>query len=144
MITTEATESVARSAEQVFALIADVRNDPRWHTDVLEARLIEGTTVDKGATFEIKTKPVMGVSGGTVTISAYDPPSGIVFDVRMGKLEPTTTFTVVPDGQGCRVTRRIDIEPLGLMRVMAPFMGGMMRKRNAGFLGNLRRVLESD
>jgi hypothetical protein len=62
----------------------------------------------------------------------------------MGKLEPTTTFTVLPDGDRCRVTRRIDMEPLGLMRVMAPVMGGMMRKRNAEFLANLRRVLESD
>jgi carbon monoxide dehydrogenase subunit G len=88
--------------------------------------------------------PVVGVSGGTVTVSEYDPPSEIVFDVRMGKLEPTTTFTVVPDGQGCRVTRRIDMEPVGLVRVIAPFMSGMMRKRNVGFLANLRRVLERD
>ena len=144
MITAEGTESIRRPAAEVFSFIADVRNDPRWHTDVLEARLIEGTTVDKDSTFEIKTKPVMGVSGGTVTVSEYDPPSRIVFDVRMGKLEPTTTFTVVPHGQGCRVTRRIDMEPQGLMRVMAPFMGGMMRKRNAGFLANLKRVLEID
>ena len=84
------------------------------------------------------------MSGGTVTVSEYDPPSGIVFGVRMGKLEPTTTFTVAPDGQGCRVTRRVDMEALGLMRVMAPFMGGMMRKRNVAFLANLRRVLEGD
>jgi carbon monoxide dehydrogenase subunit G len=144
MISTEHTESIARPAAEVFAFIADVRNDPRWHTDVLEASLIEGTTIDKGSTFRIKTKPVVGVSGGTVTVSEYDPPSEIVFDVRMGKLEPTTTFTVVPDGQGCRVTRRIDMEPVGLVRVIAPFMSGMMRKRNVGFLANLRRVLERD
>lgn len=144
MISTEHTESIARPAAEVFAFIADVRNDPRWHTDVLEASLIEGTTIEKGSTFRIKTKPVVGVSGGTVTVSEYDPPSEIVFDVRMGKLEPTTTFTVVPDGQGCRVTRRIDMEPLGLMRVIAPFMSGMMRKRSVGFLANLRRVLERD
>ena len=36
------------------------------------------------------------------------------------------------------------MEPQGLMRVMAPFMGGMMRKRNARFLANLRGVLESE
>ena len=143
MISTEGTESVARPAADVFAFIADVRNDPRWHTDVLEARLIEGTTVDKGSTFEIKTKPVMGVSVGTVTVSEYDPPSGIVFDVRMGKLQPTTTFTVEPEGDGARITRRIDMQPSGLLRLVAPMMGGMMRKRNVGFLANLKRVLES-
>jgi hypothetical protein len=75
-------------------------------------------------------------------VSQYEPPSRIVFDVRMGKLQPTTTFTVVPDTTGCRVTRRIDIEPQGLMRAMAPFMRGMMSKHNDVFLANLRRVLE--
>jgi hypothetical protein len=108
---------------------------------VLEARLINGTTVGVGSTFEIGTKPV-GISGGTVRVSECDPPNRIVFVVRMGKLEPTTTFTIVPDDRGCVVTRRIDMEPQGLMRAMAPFMIGMMRKRNAGFLANLRRVLE--
>ena len=141
-MTTEATESVARPAAQVFAFIADVRNDPRWHTDVLRASLAQGEVVRAGSVFEIQTRPVMGISGGTVTVSAYDPPSRIVFDVRMGKLTPTTTFTVVPDSDGCRVTRRIEMEPQGLMRVMAPFMGGMMRRRNDAFLANLRRLLE--
>jgi hypothetical protein len=49
-----------------------------------------------------------------------------------------------PDGDGCRVTRRIEMEPQGLMRVMAPFMGGMPRSSNAGFLANLKRVLETE
>jgi uncharacterized protein YndB with AHSA1/START domain len=144
MFTTSGSASIARPAAEVFAFIADVRNDPRWHTDILAAKLIEGTAVDTHSMFEIETKPVMGVSGGTVAVSEYEPPSRIVFEVRMGKLRPTTTFTVVPDATGCRVTRRIDMEPQGLMRAMAPFMGGMMRKRNDAFLANLRRVLEDE
>jgi uncharacterized protein YndB with AHSA1/START domain len=143
MMTEEASESIARPAEDVFAFIADVRNDPRWHTDVLEARLRHGASPAKGSVFEIKTKPFMGVSGGTVTISQYEPPRRLVFDVNMGKMKPTTTFTVTRDGSGSRVTRRIDMEPAGLMRLMAPLMGGMMHKRNAGFLANLKRSLES-
>jgi uncharacterized protein YndB with AHSA1/START domain len=142
MFSTSGSTSIARPAAEVFAFIADVRNDPQWHTDVLAAKLIEGTAVDRHSMFEIETKTVMGVSGGTVAVSQYEPPSHVVFDVRMGKLQPTTTFTVVPDGTGCRVTRRIEMEPQGLMRAMAPFMGGMMRKRNDAFLSNLRRVLE--
>ena len=144
MFSTAGSTSIARSAPEVFAFIADVRNDPQWHTDVLAAKLIEGSTVTNHSVFEIDTKPVMGVSGGTVEVSEYEPPSRIVFDVRMGKLQPTTTFTVVPEKTGCRVTRRIDMEPHGLMRAMAPLMGGMMRKRNDAFLANLKHVLEDD
>ena len=144
MMTTESTVSIARPAADVFAFVSDVRNDPRWHTDVLEAQLTEGESVAEGSAFVIKTKPFMGVSGGTVTVAQYEPPRRVVFHVRMGKMEPTTIFTVAPDGEGSRITRRIEMEPPGLMRLMAPFMGGMFRKRNVGFLANLKRVLEGD
>src|SRR5215813_7218244 len=106
MMTTEGSESIARVDTDVFAFIADVRNDPRWHTDVLKARLVEGVNVDGASTFAIETRPVMGVSGGTVTVCEYDPPRRIAFDVRMGKLGATTIFTVIANGPGCRVTRR--------------------------------------
>lgn len=141
---TEGNEQLDRPAEEVFAFIADVRNDPRWHGDVLEARLTNGEPVGNGSIFEIRTKPFMGVSGGTVTVSEYDPPHRIVFDVEMGKMRPTTTFTVTPEDGGSRVTRCIDMEPNGVMRLMAPFMAGIAGRRNAGFLAELKRVLESE
>src|SRR5919204_4095697 len=97
MISTEGTESVARPAAEVFGFVADVRNDPRWHTDVLEARLQGDGPVGKGSTFEITIKPAMGERGGTATVREYEPPKRIVFDVAMGKLRPTTTFTVVAE-----------------------------------------------
>lgn len=140
---TEGSEHLDHPAEDVFAFIADLRNDPHWHSDVLEARLTNGVSVRKGSIFEIKTKPFMGVSGGTVTVSEYEPPGRIVFDVEMGKMTPTTTFTVTPQDGGSLVTRRIDMEPKGVMRLMAPFMAGMAQRRNAGFLAELKRVLES-
>ena len=61
----------------------------------------------------------------------------------MGKRRPTTTFTVVAEAGGSRITRHIDMQPSGLLRLMAPMMSGMMRKRNVAFLANLKRVLES-
>ncbi len=75
MITTEGTESIARPAADVFSFVSDVRNDPRWHTDVLEAQLTEGASVGQGSTFAIKIKPFMGQSEGTVTVLEYEPPS---------------------------------------------------------------------
>jgi carbon monoxide dehydrogenase subunit G len=144
MITFESTESIAWPAADVFAFVSDVRNDPRWHTDVLEARLVEGASVAQGSTFAITFKPFMGESEGTVTVAEYQPPNRVVLRSRMGKMQPATILTVAPDGGGSRITRRIEMEATGLLRLMAPFMGGMARKRNAGFLANLKRALEGD
>ena len=143
MVSADASVSIGRPAADVFAFVADVRNDPRWHTDVLGAELQGAEPIGQGSTFAITIKPAMGETGGTVTVREFDPPRRVVFDVRMGKLQPTTTFTVVDEAGGSRITRHIDMTPSGLMRLMAPMMGGMMQKRNVGFLQNLKRVLES-
>ena len=143
MLTAEASESVARAPEEVFAFLGDVRNEPKWHTDVLEATLASGTPSVVGAVYEIKTKPTMGISGGRVTLSEYSLPTKIVYKVDMGRFQPTTTFTVAPEGTGARVSRKVEMEPSGFMKLMAPMMGGMFRKRNVMFVANLKRALES-
>jgi uncharacterized protein YndB with AHSA1/START domain len=143
MIAFEITESFARPAAEVFAFVSDVRNEPRWHTDVLDARLTEGASVAKGSTFAVKFKPFMGQSEGTITVVEYEAPRRVVFRGRMGKMEPTVIHTVEPNGEGCRFTRRFEMEPIGLLRLMAPLMSGMFRKQNARFVANLKRVLEA-
>ncbi|MCA1833670.1 MAG: hypothetical protein ABR548_08270 [Actinomycetota bacterium] len=60
----------------------------------------------------------------------------------MGKRKPTTTFMVVPDGTGSKISRKVAMVPQGLMKLMAPMMGGMFRKRNVMFLENLKKTLE--
>jgi uncharacterized protein YndB with AHSA1/START domain len=142
MITFEVTESFGRPPTEVFAFVSDVRNEPRWHTDVLEAKLTGGASVAKGSTFAVKFKPFMGQSEGTITVVEYDAPRRVVFRGRMGKMEPTVIHIVEPDDRGSRFTRRLEMKPPGLLRLMAPLMGGMFRKQNAGFVANLKRVLE--
>lgn len=135
-------ERIDRSAEEVFAFVSDIRNDPQWHTDMLGASLVSGDTIAEGTTFTTRFKPFMGLSEGMGTVTVFEPPHRVVIVERMGRFEPTVILTVEPDEAGARVTRRLEMEPSGLLRVMAPFMGGVMRKQNAGFLANLKRVLE--
>jgi carbon monoxide dehydrogenase subunit G len=143
MITAESSTSIARRADEVFEFVSDLRNDPRCHTDILEALLTGDGPIKKGTTFTVRFKPFMGQSEGTVTVSDYQRPHRLVLQGKMGKMAPTLIISVEPQGEGSRFTRRVEMEPPGMMRLMAPFMGGMFRKQNAGFVANLKRVLES-
>lgn len=132
--------AVARPPAEVFSYIADVRNDPTWHTDV-EVRS-SSDVVAMGTVFSVKVKPSMGVSEGTMTVSRFEPGKLIEFHGRMGKMDPTVTNICEPDAQGTRVTRRVEMQPPGVMRVMTPLMKRMIAKSNDGFLANLKRLLE--
>src|SRR5438105_10201080 len=97
--------SIARPPAEVFGHMADVRNDPSWHTDVLEVRS-STEVVGVGTVFDVKVKPSMGVSEGTMTVSRLEPGKLIELHGRMGKMAPTVTNICEPDGQGTLVTRR--------------------------------------
>jgi uncharacterized protein YndB with AHSA1/START domain len=133
--------SIARPPAEVFSYILDVRNDPSWHTDVLDVRA-STDLVGVGTVFDVRVKPSMGVSEGTMTVSRLEPGRLVEFQGRMGKMAPTVTNICEPDGQGTRVTRRVELVPAGIVRVMTPLVQRMIAKGNEGFLANLKRLLE--
>ena len=58
-------------------------------------------------------------------------------------MAPILTLSIEPQGDSSRFTRRVEMEPLGILRLLAPFIKGTFRKQNEGFVANLKRVLES-
>src|SRR5947207_12188526 len=125
--------SIARPPGEVFAYIADVRNDPSWHTDVLEVRS-STDVVGPGTVFDVKVKPSMGVSEGTMTVSRFKPATLIEFRGQMGKMAPTVTNICEPDANGTRVTRRGELEPSGPTRPLSPRTKRKIAKSNPGSL----------
>lgn len=135
--------SIARPPGEVFAVVSDVRNDPSWHTDVLEATS-STDSVGVGTVFNVKVKPSMGVSEGTMTVRRLEPGRLVEFEGQMGKkMKPTVTNITQPEGSGTRFKRIVELEPPGPMRLMTPLIKRMIGKSNAGFLANLKRHLES-
>jgi uncharacterized protein YndB with AHSA1/START domain len=137
----ERSVSIGRPPAEVAAFVSDVRNDPKWHTDVLE---VGSSTEDVrvGTVFDVKVKPSMGVSGGTMTVSRLDPGRLVEFHGRMGRMAPTVTITFEPDGSGTKVTRKVELDLPWFMRPMSPMIARKIGTGNEGFLANLKRVLE--
>src|SRR5205809_3389885 len=133
--------SIVRPPGEVFSYMADVRNDPSWHTDVQEVHS-STDAVGMGTVFDIRVKPSMGVSEGTMTVTRLEPGRLVEFKGRMGKMAPTVTNICEPDSAGTPVTRRVELEPPGIMRLMSPLISSKIGKSNEGFLANLKRVLE--
>jgi hypothetical protein len=57
-------------------------------------------------------------------------------------MAPTITNLFEPEGRGTRVTRRVELEPPGIMRLMTPLIKRKIAEHNEGFLANLKRLLE--
>jgi len=139
MINYESSTFIARRAEHVFAYVADVRNDQRWHKDVKSATVIKGGgQLAVGTVFDVK-----GMVSGTEEIIAYEAPHLVALrGGNMGKIVPTDIRTIESVDGGVRFTRHIDVDASGFMGWMTNRLRGWAARRNDQFVENLKQVLE--
>ncbi len=106
---------IACSPEQVFDLVADLRNETRWNSRVTSAELRSAEPIELGSRFSI-------VNGGTtydVTTTTYDRPSRLVFEAS-GNPALTIAYTFTPTDVGTDLESDLDFRPRGVLKV--PFL----------------------
>jgi uncharacterized protein YndB with AHSA1/START domain len=141
----KSSESVelSRSAEEVFAYVADLRNEPSWHVDIASVPAGADPVPVPGKTYQLTFKPFMGKTEGSFTAVEVDPGRRIVYRAALAGLSPLITYTVAPQGSGSRFTRSVEMKPAGLKVLMTPMMAWMVPRRNKTFVRNLKRTLET-
>lgn len=142
MIDLERSVSIARSPKDVYAFVSRTENEPRWHTDVLQVKRVDSGPLKVGSRFDLKFKPMMGKSEGTLEFAKLAP-AQIEQDIVFGSMKPHITFRFEPEEKGTRVTRRVQIKAPGMMKLMPFLMRRMVSKRSDLFLANLKTELES-
>ncbi len=142
MIQATASQTIDRPIQDVFAFVSDAANEPRWHTDVLEVHPSSDVPVAPGATSRWVVE-FMGRKDMQMRVAELKPNQREVLQATSGPMLPTITYLFEPDNGGTRFTRKVEVQPAGLLRLMEPMMRGMVTKRNAGFVANLKRVLET-
>lgn len=114
---------IACPPEQVFDMVADMRNETQWSRRVSSAELRTGEPIELGSRFSI-------VNGGTpyeVTITTYDRPSRLVFEAS-GKPDLTIAYTFKPTSEGTDLESDFDFRPRGVLRVLFPLLAPVIRR----------------
>jgi uncharacterized protein YndB with AHSA1/START domain len=143
MITSAESVVVARSPEEVFRYVADLRNEPAWHVDIASVPAETDPVPVAGKTYPLTFKPFMGKTRGTFTALEVEPGARVVYRGDFAGLQPRITYTVEAAGEGTRFTRAVEMRPSGLQALMTPMMAFMVPRRNRIFVQNLKRALES-
>jgi uncharacterized protein YndB with AHSA1/START domain len=134
---------VARPADEVFRYVADLRNEPNWHVDVVSVPPETDPVPVVGKTYALKFKPFMGKTDGTFTALEVEPGARVVYRADFAGLQPRITYTVEPAGPGTRFTRGVEMRPSGLKILMTPMMAFMVPRHNKTFVQNLKHALDS-
>ena len=127
MAQAEHSATVHRPIGEVFAFLADGVNNPRWRPDVTSIELVSGSGL--GARYAQSMK---GPGGRTIrgdyTITRYDEPTRLDFDVIAGPARPTGSFRlreITPTST--EVTFSLAVTPTGLMRLAGPMIAKQLK-----------------
>ena len=132
---------IKRPIEEVFAFVADPRNDLKWRSDVVESN-VTSVSLDVGATFEFASE-FMGRKIETKgKITAYDPPKHFAWKSIKSPIpvSAVTTFEAVADGT--LIVDTADFEPGGFFKIAEPLLIKQAQSAVEKDMQKLKELLE--
>jgi uncharacterized protein YndB with AHSA1/START domain len=134
---------INRPLPAVFAVVADFENWPKWEGSFLEVKRQSSDANMPGAIYSCKRKSP-SVAESRFIVSEYEPDKklGITGD-WVGFLKPIASFQFEAVPEGTRVTCIGRPQLRGLFRLLQPMMKRMGGRLNEEYLGNLKRLTES-
>ena len=128
MISVQREVVVPVPAAQVFDYVADACNEEAWNPNVIRIDRVSSGPVGRGTIFEGAYR-----RGGRMRfqITAYEPPSQLVFQGRGRQSELVATVRLAPRDGATAVTMRADVQPRGPLRVLAPLLRRLLERQYA-------------
>jgi hypothetical protein len=129
--------------EEVFDLVADERNEPRYNPRIVHAEKLSEGPVGKGSRFAALPKGMGSKGRMTLEILEYERPHRLHNLVRSSYMEVDGTLTFEEADGGTRLRWEWDMGLVGPMKLMSPVLaliGPRWERRN--WVG-LKQYIES-
>jgi hypothetical protein len=120
----ETSSAVPVAPDVAFDAMADARNETKWNSKVTKSELVSDEPIGQGSRFRT-------VNRGQIydaTITEYDRPSRITFEVTGKQMDITSTFTLTGQAQGTALHGSFDFRPKGALKVVFPLMRPMIKR----------------
>ena len=142
MFTVIETVSIARSAQEVFDFLTDVRNRPQWDAAVISEELTSPAPIGVGSTIHTRMRAVGREVEFDWRVTQFDRPGRMVVVSVAGLMPTTLMLEFTPIGGGCDVSATIEGNPEGLMQLVEPMIAGAVRSSLGAGLGRAKALLE--
>lgn len=99
---------IPRPPQEVFNFVSKYENVPIWDSSVVHAETVGGGPVQQGTRSKGTSKVVGKKFDWTAEVVEFDPPNRLVTRSVDSQLEFTITNSLTAEGEGTRLTFRID------------------------------------
>jgi len=133
------------SQQEAFDRLAAVERFAEWDPGVTSGKQVEGDGPGVGSAYLLTAKSFVGSDLPlTYEMTSFDAPDRFVIVADAKSLRSDDVITVVPDGDGCRVTYAADLKMKGAFAVLNPVLGPPFDRIGDRAAAGLRPFLDRD
>jgi len=143
MATIENSVVINRPIEEVFAVLSNPENGPKWRSNFTEAKLMVSGPVGKGTTFRAVLKFLGQSLESVVECIEYEPNRKISWQTKSGPAPLTIHITLEPAGGSTRLHQLGKIEPGGLFKLAEPVFANLVQRQAETDLHTLKDLMEA-
>jgi uncharacterized membrane protein len=143
MIKIEVSTVINRPVEEVFAVVSNVENNPKWSSAFLEAEQTSGEPIGVGTTWHVVQKALGQRMEGEIEVTEYEPNRKCTQQGKSGPIPTEVRQTFEPVKGGTRVSFTLEAEPGGFFKLAEPLVKTMGKRQIEGDLANLKDLMEA-
>jgi uncharacterized protein YndB with AHSA1/START domain len=136
--------TIKRPVADVFAVLADVENVPRWSRNTVEEKLLTPGPLRVGSR---RRAVIRSFGGRTMTnvaeMTAMELNRKMVVDVLDSPIPAHIVIDFVPIESGTSLDWTVDFSPRGWLRPFGPLMAAFYKRAFQPDLANLKTLMES-
>lgn len=137
----EASITINRPVEEVFAFVTDVGNWARWNEELTHVEQVSEGPIGVG-TICRGTAEIMGRMAFAAEILEYEPNQKVVQRMTIGPMQIQGAWLFEPVPGGTRVTMSSKGQSEGLFKLGGSLFDGMIKKRLEANLARLKAIME--
>jgi uncharacterized protein YndB with AHSA1/START domain len=144
MATVKLGVTISRPVEDVFAVLSDVENVPRWSPRTIEEKLLTPGPLGVGSR---RRAVIKGFAGRPMVNEAemveFEPNRKMVVRLIDAPFPARIVIDFLPVGRGTRLDWAAEVTPRGLLRPAGPLLLRFYRWAFQKDLDNLKTLMES-
>ena len=143
MVKVEFSIVINRPVGDVFAVLSNVENNPKWSSGTLEAKKTSAGPIGVGTTWRAAQK-VLGQRIETeAEVTEYEPNRRFAVKSKSGPVPVDLRQTFEPVEGGTRVSIAGTLEPGGFFKLAEPLLANMTKRSAEADFANLKDLMEA-
>ena len=144
MAKAEISTTIKRPVEDVFAVMSNVENNPKWSAVALESKKTSPGPIGVGTTTRFVGKFLGRRIESESEVTEFEPNRKYSWQSKSGPfpIKASTTFEQIEGGT--RVNTTADAEPGGFFKLAEPLIVSMAKRQFQSDLDNLRDLMEAN